>query len=247
MLQEVAPSPTPEVGSGLQYLKRKKPPAVTKPRPRKSRNKEVRKRKVESSIHAATTGTGDESPLPTVEECHPSSSSSPSVCIEQRRQLLLSLLSTHIPSVNFVHFSNLPLKNASTRTHATSHQYKTPLIATTTATTTITSPYYYNEDPPPVQWNEEEDFECDYYHNNNNNAGVVCTPPSERIFTLDTHLVKYGQTRQYISLFAEVGSYPIHPAIIDEENVDWFLYSGEAYMYPSPLGLNIAVAICVGM
>lgn len=65
------------------------------------------------------------------------------------------------------------------------------------------------------------------------------------VWNLDAQLYQHGRARKYISLFSEVVTYPVHSAITDDANVDWFLRSGES-MYPSPLAFNISLAICIG-
>ena len=66
------------------------------------------------------------------------------------------------------------------------------------------------------------------------------------VWNLDTQLYLHGRMRKYVSLFSEVVTYPVHSAITDDENVEWFLYSGESFTDPSPLAFNISLAICVG-
>ena len=66
------------------------------------------------------------------------------------------------------------------------------------------------------------------------------------VWNLNTQLYQHGRARKYISLFSEVVSYPVHAAITDDENVEWFLRSGESIVYPSPLAFNISLAICIG-
>jgi len=66
------------------------------------------------------------------------------------------------------------------------------------------------------------------------------------VWNLDTQLYLHGRMRKYVSLFSEVVTYPVHSAITDDENIEWFLYSGESFTDPSPLAFNISLAICVG-
>ena len=66
------------------------------------------------------------------------------------------------------------------------------------------------------------------------------------IWTLDTHLSLRARIRKCLVTFDEVVSYPVHPAVIEEENMNWLLDSGEPSLYPSPLALNMFTAICIG-
>jgi len=66
------------------------------------------------------------------------------------------------------------------------------------------------------------------------------------IWTLDTHLSLRARIRKCLVTFDEVESYPVHPAVIEEENMNWLLDSGEPSLYPSPLALNMFTAICIG-
>jgi len=66
------------------------------------------------------------------------------------------------------------------------------------------------------------------------------------VWNLDTGLHHHARTLKYISVFSEVVQYPVHAAIMDDENVEWFLYSGESFLYPSPLAFNISLASCIG-
>jgi len=72
------------------------------------------------------------------------------------------------------------------------------------------------------------------------------TQKRRSVWNLDTGLFHHCKTRKYVSVFSEVVSYPVHSAITDEANVEWFLYSGESFICPSPLAFNISLAICIG-
>jgi len=72
------------------------------------------------------------------------------------------------------------------------------------------------------------------------------TQKRRSVWNLDTGLFHHCKTRKCISVFSEVVTYPVHSAITDEANVEWFLYSGESFICPSPLAFNISLAICIG-
>ena len=77
-------------------------------------------------------------------------------------------------------------------------------------------------------------------------TNVDQTQKRRSVWNLDTGLYQHSRTRKCISLFAEVVTYPVHSAITDEANVEWFLYSGDSFICPSPLAFNISLAICIG-
>ena len=203
----------PAVGSGLQYLKRKKPTSTAssgKPRgARKAKIKEIpaqKKPRLEEQLEQDDRGgaESDEFPIPSKNE---------------RRELLMSLLSSHLPSYNFtkqfidVRPEDLERQEAEEE-ETEDEEYKALNEALLELSRTNVAQKQIEKQPP--------------------------------VWTLDTQLYQHGRARKYISLFSEVVTYPVHSAITDDENVDWFLRSGESFMYPSPLAFNISLAFCIG-
>jgi len=200
------------VGSGLQYLKRKKPSSsVGKRRGRKAKIKEIptqKKPRFEEQLPRDDRGGAelDEFPIPSNNE---------------RRELLMSLLSSHLPSSDF-------------------------------------TKQFFDVHPEQLQRKETEEDEIqeemDEEHKALNEALIELsrtnvddqTQKRRSVWNLDTQLYLHGRMRKYISLFSEVVTYPVHSAITDDENVEWFLYSGESFTDPSPLAFNISLAICIG-
>jgi len=200
----------PAVGSGLQYLKRKKPTSTSSGKSRKAKIKEIpaqKKPRLEEQLERDDRGgaESDEFPIPSKNE---------------RRELLLSLLSSHLPSYNFtkqfinVRAEELERKEAEEEETSEDEEYKALNEALIELSRTNVAQKQIEKRPP--------------------------------VWTLDAQLYQHCRARKYISLFSEVVTYPVHSAITDDENVDWFLRSGESFMYPSPLGFNISLAICIG-
>jgi len=196
----------PPVGSGLQYLKRKKPspPSSAKPREggRKAKIKEITAQKKKPRL---------EEQLPLDDRGGAESDEFPSKI--ERRKLLMSLLSSHLPSNNFAKLIDVHTEESS--------------------------------EEEVIQEEMDEDYRA------LNEALIQLTWTNEKqkrrsVWNLDTGLYQHSKAQKYISVFSEVVHYPVHSAITDDENVEWFLYSGESLLYPSALAFNISLAICIG-
>jgi len=65
-------------------------------------------------------------------------------------------------------------------------------------------------------------------------------PPS---WALDALLSSRWKICQYIRLFEKTSFTSVHPALLDENNLDYLLGG----VWPNPLSLNIAIAVCTGI
>ena len=66
------------------------------------------------------------------------------------------------------------------------------------------------------------------------------------IWTADSHLLLRGKALRYIEVFSDTSLMLVHPAVIHETNLDWFLSNEEPTRLPSPLSLNMNIALCLG-
>ena len=66
-----------------------------------------------------------------------------------------------------------------------------------------------------------------------------------RIWTPEMHLALKSRAARYIQMFAKTSMTLIHPALLEEDNLDWFL-TCEGSTLSTPLSFNLTMAICSG-
>jgi len=189
----------PPLGSGLQYLKRKKPSSSSF-KPQEARNREPHPKEAAQR----------EDDRASKNEIH---------------KLLMSLLSSHLPSTFTIQCIDVHMAEELKRKKAEEEEL--------------------HEYEMSEEYKALNEAMIELTRTNVDQTQIELETRSS-VWNLNTQLYQHGRARKYISLFSEVVSYPVHAAITDDENVEWFLRSGESIVYPSPLAFNISLAICIG-
>ena len=72
-------------------------------------------------------------------------------------------------------------------------------------------------------------------------------PLEKSPWTLDAHLSVSSTGRRYIDMFAQLTTFSVHPAVLDQHNIEWFFGDrGGAGSEPSALEFNLTMAVCLG-
>ena len=69
---------------------------------------------------------------------------------------------------------------------------------------------------------------------------------SEEIWTVDACLQLTSRAMRCLQMFSVTSLTLVHPALLDEKNVAWFLALDLRSLVASPLSLNLTIAFCLG-